>query len=115
VGYTVETNGAVFLSASTARSVLGVSASSSSGIDLRKLRVGFEAGPFNVPALVQLCYATFSANPPGTNSASVGINQVYGRTIAATGLSAAASWTVEPQVLTTLDVCGAPEGLPATW
>jgi hypothetical protein len=108
VGYTIETGGAVSLSASVAKSVLGVSASSSSGVDLRKLRVGFEAGPFNVPVLVQLCYATFSVNPPGTNSTSVGINQVYGRTIAATGLSAGANWTVEPQVLTTIDVWQVP-------
>lgn len=76
------------------------------------MRVGFEAGPFNIPVLVQLCYATFSVNPPGTNSTSVGINQVYGRNISTAGLSAGANWTTEPQVLTTIDVWSlTPNGL----
>lgn len=102
-GYTAPTGTAVALSAATAKSVLGVSAPAQFGVDLKKLRVGFDGVTASaVPVLVELCQATFATNGPGTNSTSVTVQQVYGRSITA-GFTAARNWTSEPTVLTAID------------
>lgn len=102
-GYSTSTEGAVALSAATAKSILGVSAPAQFGVDLKKLRVGFDGVTASaVPVLVELCVATFATNAPGTNSTSTTVDQVYGRSITA-GFTAAKTWTTEPTVLTPID------------
>jgi len=102
-GYVTSTEGAVALSAATAKSVLGVSAPAQFGVDLKKFRLAFDGVTASaVPALVELCYATFATNAPGTASTSTTVDQVYGRVITA-GFTAAKTWTTEPTVLTPLD------------
>lgn len=102
-GYSCTTEGAVALSAATAESILGVKAAADFGLDLKKYRVSFDGvAASGVPVLVELCYATFATNGPGTNSTSVTPRQQYGRVIAH-GVSAAKTWTSEPTVLTVIE------------
>lgn len=102
-GYSTGTEGAVSLAAATAKSILGVSAPATFGVDLKKLRVAFAGVTASaVPVLVELCYATFATNAPGTGSTTATVDQVYGRAIAA-GFTAAKNWTAEPTVLTVID------------
>lgn len=101
--YKAGTEGAVALAAATAKSVWGVSGTSGFGVDLQKLRIGFDGVTASaVPVLVELCYATFATNAPGTNSTSATVTQTLGRTITP-GFTAAKNWTTEPTVLTVLD------------
>lgn len=101
-GYTVVTGGAVALTASTAKSVLGIKSASDFGIDLKKIWWGFTGvTATEAPVVCELCYCTFGANPPGTASTSVTPAQVYGRTIAH-GVTAAKTWTTEPTTITVL-------------
>jgi hypothetical protein len=101
-GYSIVTGGAVALSAATAKSVLGVKAPTGNGVDLKKFKVGFDGVTASaVPVLVELCYATFASNSPGTNSSSVTPSQIYGRAITV-GATAAKTWTTEPTVLTAI-------------
>lgn len=102
-GYSAVTGGAVALSAATAKSILGVKSHANSGTDLQKVVVGFDGvTPSAVPVLVELCYATFATNAPGTNSTSVTPAQKYGRVLAV-GATAGKTWTAEPTVLTVLE------------
>ena len=101
--YKAGTEGAVALSAATAKSVWGVAGTSGFGVDLTKLRIGFDGVTASaIPVLVELCYATFATNPPGTNSTSATVTQTLGRTITP-GFTAAKNWTTEPTVLTVID------------
>src|SRR6266571_8703689 len=96
---------ATALAAGTAKSVIGVSGTANFGVDLTKFRLSFDGVTASaIPVLVELCYATFATNPPGTNSTSITVQQEYGRSIVA-GFTAAYAWTAanEPTVLTTLD------------
>ncbi len=102
-GYTTSTEAAVALVAATAKSILGVTGPAQFGVDLKKLRIGFDGVTASaVPVLVELCYATFATNPPGTSSTATTVDQVYGRAITA-GFTAAKNWTAEPTVLTAID------------
>lgn len=102
-GYTTSTEGAVALSAATAKSILGVAAPAQFGVDLKKFRLAFDGTTASaVPVLVELCRATFASNAPATNSTSTTVDQVYGRAITA-GFTAAKSWSAEPTVLTPID------------
>lgn len=99
-GYTTSTEGAVALAAATAKSILGFTAPGQFGADLQGLSIGFDGVTASaVPVLIELCYATFATNGPGTNSTSTTVDQVYGRTITP-GFTAARNWTTEPTVLT---------------
>jgi hypothetical protein len=101
-GYSIVTGGAVSLSASTAKTVLGVKSASDFGIDLKKVHFGFSGVTASeAPVVCEVCFATFATNGPGTNSSSVTPLQVYGRTMAH-GVSAAKNWTSEPTALTTV-------------
>jgi hypothetical protein len=101
-GYSIVTGGAVSLSASTTKSVLGVKAAADFGIDLKKIWWGFTGTTASeAPVTCELCYCTWGANGPGTNSTSVTPAQVYGRTIAH-GVTAAKNWTTEPTTLTVI-------------
>lgn len=97
-GYTATTNGNVALS-TTAKSVLGILAPATFGGDLVSVEVGLDTA---AAFLVELCYATFATNAPGTASTSVTMQQVYGRSITV-GFTAAKNWTTEPTVLTVLN------------
>jgi hypothetical protein len=101
-GYSAITGADVSLTAATAKTVLGVLAPSSFGLDLIEASVSFDGTTAGFePVLVEICYATFATNPPGTQSTSVTPVQKYGRTIAH-GCTAARSWNAanEPTVLT---------------
>lgn len=103
-GYTVSTNGAVALSAATAKSILGVNGTADLGIDLKKYRVAFDGVTASaVPVLVELCYSTFATNAPGTNSTAQTPAQGYGRAAAVWANAAASNWTAEPTVLTVIE------------
>lgn len=102
-GYSAPSAATVALSAGVAKSVIGVSGPAQFGVDLKKLRIAFDGVTASaVPVLVELCYATFATNAPGTNSTSITVQQVYGRSITA-GFTAAYNWTTEPTVLTPID------------
>ena len=102
-GYGCNTESAVALAAATAKSILGVKGNAAFGVDLLGFRVGFDGVTASaVPVLIELCYATFATNSPGTNSTSVTVDTQYGRAVA-NGMTAARSWSAEPTVLTPLD------------
>ena len=104
--YSVLSTADVALTATVAKSVLGVRAGASFGLDLLMASVAFDqsgaSAPTNEPILVELCYATFATNPPGTNSTSRTPAQLAGR-VMAHGCTAASNWTAEPTALTVLD------------
>lgn len=100
VGYSAITGGAVALSAATAKSILGVKAHANSGLQLKEFEVSFDGVTSSaVPVLIEICYATFATNSPGTASTSVTPAQEYGRVLTA-GFTAGKTWTTEPTALT---------------
>lgn len=100
--YSIVTGGAVALSAATAKSILGVKAHANSGVQVVRFDVGFDGVTASaVPVLVELCYCTFGANPPGTNSTSVTPAQIAGRVLTV-GATAGKTWTTEPTTITVL-------------
>lgn len=100
VGYTCTTEGAVALSAATAKTVIGVKSHANHGLTLTKFRVAFDGVTASaVPVLVELCYCTWATNSPGTASTSTTIRQRYGRAITMSA-TAGKTWTTEPTVLT---------------
>jgi hypothetical protein len=102
-GYIASTGGAIALVAATAKSILGVKAHANFGVDLTKIRVGFDGiSSIAVPALVELMYSTWATNAPGTSSTSVTPLQVYGR-VTAVGATAAKNWSPEPTSLTVIE------------
>jgi len=103
-GYSSTTEGAVALAASTAKSVIGVKGNAAFGVDWIGYRLGFDnaASAGTVAVAVELCYATFATNSPGTNSTGTTIRTIYGRAVAS-GMAAAKNWTTEPTVLTVFD------------
>lgn len=105
-GYSCTTEGAVALSAATAKSIIGVKSGATTanhGVDLIKFRVSFDGVTASAtPVLIELCAATFATNAPGTNSTSTTVRQDYGR-LAGTGFTTAKNWTTEPTVLTVLE------------
>jgi len=96
----------VSLTANTTKSILGVKSGAAFGLKLKKISLGARGSgstaPTAVPLLVEVCYATFATNGPGTNSTSETPAQTYGRVIAH-GVTAASEWSAEPTVLTVLD------------
>jgi len=101
-GYSTSTEGAVALAAGVAKTVLGVRGNAAFGLDLKNYSVSFDGVTAAATAvLVEVCYATFATNPPGTASTSSTIDQRYGRT-QTSGITGAKNWTTEPTVLTGL-------------
>lgn len=101
-GYVITT-GAVSLVAATLKYVLGVQGGTEFGVDLKKLRIGFNGtDATDAPVLVELCAVTFVTNPPGTNSTALTPVQAYGRH-AATGFLGGSNWTSAPTVVTLLE------------
>jgi hypothetical protein len=105
-GYSCTTEGAVALSAATAKSIIGVKSGATTanhGVDLKKFRVSFDGVTASaVPVLIEVCSATFGANAPGTNSTSTTVRQDYGR-LAGTGFTTARNWTAEPTTLAVIE------------
>lgn len=102
-GYSAVVAADSSLSAATAKSIIGVVAPSSFGVSVQGFQVSFNGVTASaVPALVELCRATFATNGPGTNSTSTTVQQDRGRAITA-GFTAAYSWTTEPTVLTVIE------------
>lgn len=100
VGYTCITEGAVALSAATAKSILGAKAHANSGLQVKSFLVAFDGVTASaVPVLVELCYCTFATNSPGTNSTGIAESQTYGRVLAA-GFTGGKNWTAEPTTVT---------------
>jgi hypothetical protein len=101
-GYSMVTGGAVALAAATAKTIIGVKSHANFGLDLKKFSVGFDGITASaVPVLVELCYCTFGANAPGTNSTSITPVQSYGRSLTV-GFTAGKTWTTEPTTITVL-------------
>lgn len=102
-GYSAVTQADVALAAATPKSVLGVLAPAAFGVDLTKFRIGLLGNTSGqVPARVELCYATFATNSPGTNSNLATVRQVFGRAIVA-GFTAAYDWSAEPTALSVIE------------
>ena len=87
-GYSIRTTAAVALSAATAKTVLCVITPAQFGIDLKKVRVGFDGVTASaVPVLCELMTSTLATNStPGTGNTT--------GTVIATSLAtlAAATW-----------------------
>ncbi len=97
-GYASEVGAAVALAATTAKTVLSVIAPAQFGVDLTKIRIGFDGVTASaVPVLVELVYYTTD----GTGTAGT-VNQVYGRAITA-GFTTKYNYSVEPTGPTSLD------------
>ena len=98
--YSATTGAAVALVASTAKSVLSVTAPAQFGVDLRKIRVSFDGVTATDKAvLIELCSSTVATS--GTSTSGI-VNQVAGRAVTA-GFTTAYNYTAEPTVLTVLE------------
>jgi len=94
---------AVALAAATAKTVIGAKAHANSGLMLLGWEIAFDGvSATAVPGIVEICYATFATNSPGTASTSITVGQVNGRALTA-GFTAGHTWTTEPTVLTVLE------------
>jgi hypothetical protein len=97
-GYAAEVGAAVALAATTAKTALSLIAPATFGVDLTKIRIGFDGVTASaVPVLVELVYYTTD----GTGTAGT-VNQVYGRAITA-GFTSKYNYSVEPTGATSLD------------
>lgn len=100
--YDAVTGGAVALSAATAKCILGWKAHANSSLLLVDFEVAFDGVTASaVPVLVEVCYLTWGANAPGTNSTSVTPAQRNGRALTV-GATAGKTWTTEPTTLTVI-------------
>jgi hypothetical protein len=101
-GYSTSTEGTVALAAGVAKTILGVRGNAAFGLDLKNWAISFDGiTAAAAPVLVEVMYATFATNAPGTASTASTIDQRYGRT-QASGITGAKNWTTEPTVLTGL-------------
>jgi len=101
--YNATSEGGVALAATVIKSVFGLKGDAGIGVLLKDLSFSFDGVTSSEkPVLVELCYATFATNPPGTASTAVTIYQSGGRTVSE-AFSAAKNWTSEPTVLTVLE------------
>lgn len=104
-GYSLTTLAPVALVAATAKSILTVIAPAQFGIDLTKVRLGFDGVTASaIPVLVEMCDNTLATNSTvGTNNTTAGTpTQNYGRTITA-GFTGFYNSTTEPTTLTAFD------------
>jgi len=102
VGYACSTEGAVALSAATAKTIIGAKAHANSGLQLKSFEVAFDGVTASaVPVLIEVVYSTWATNSPGTNSTSTTPRQSYGRALTA-GFTSGKTWSAEPTALTML-------------
>lgn len=100
VGYSCTTEGAVSLSAATAKTIIGAKAHANSGLQLKGFMVAFDGVTASaVPVLVEIGYCTWATNSPGTNSTSTTVRQTYGRVLTA-GFTTGKTWSSEPTTIT---------------
>lgn len=100
VGYGIHSEGAITLVAATAKTIIGAKAHANSGLQLKGFSVSFAGVTASaLPVLIEVMYATFATNPPGTLSTTTTPRQCYGRVLTA-GFTSARNWTTEPTVLT---------------
>lgn len=98
--YLCATEGAVALSAATAKTICGVKAHANSGLLLVGYRVAFDGVTASaVPVLVEIGYCTWATNSPGTASTSTTPRQRLGRSLTA-GFTSGKTWTTEPTTIT---------------
>lgn len=102
VGYKVVSVATNALTASATRTVFGIKAGASFGIQVKKIGISFNGSAAAAGIECQLVYCTFATNAPGTNSTSITPVQSYARTLTS-GFTAASHWTSEPTVITVLD------------
>jgi hypothetical protein len=103
VGYSCFTEGSVALAAATAKTIIGAKAHANSGLQLKGFKIGFDGVTASaVVVLVEVMYATWATNSPGTASTSTTPRQKYGRLLTA-GFTAGKTWTTEPTALTLID------------
>jgi hypothetical protein len=104
--YSVNTQGAVALSAATAKTALFVLAPAQHGMSLKKWRIAFDGVTASaIPVFWEINYLTGASNStPGTanTSQSANIVQTGGRVIAS-GFLAGSACTSEPTVQTNVD------------
>lgn len=102
VGYTIITEGAVALSAATAKCIIGAKAHANSGLQVKGFMVAFDGVTASaVPVLVECGYCTWATNSPGTNSTSTTVRQAYGRVLTA-GFTSGKTWSSEPTTITVI-------------
>lgn len=95
-GYSHVSQGAIALTAATAKTVLGLKAHANSSLLWRHWALGFDGVTASaIPVLVELGYLTWATNSPGTNSTSTTIQQEFGRPLTA-GFTGGKTWTTEP-------------------
>lgn len=100
--YSHVTEGAVALSAATAKSVIGAKAGSAAGLQWTGYTIAFDGVTASaVPVLVEFGYCTFGANSPGTNSTGTTERQKNGRVITA-DWTGGRNWTTEPTTITVI-------------
>lgn len=98
--YVCSSEGAVALTAATAKTVVGVKAHANSGVMVCGFSISFaDTNATEVPALIELMYCTWATNGPGTNSTSTTPRQMFGRSLTA-GFTSGKGWTTEPTALT---------------
>lgn len=101
-GYSHFTEGAVALSATVAKTIIGAKSHANFGMSLHHVQVSFDGVTASaVPVLVELLYCTWATNAPGTNSTSTTQRQEYGRVLTA-GATSGKTWTTEPTALTAM-------------
>jgi len=97
-GYTASTEGAISLSAATAKTVLSVIAPAQFGVDLQAIKVAFDGVTSSaVPALVELM--RYTSDGTGTSGT---VDQIYGPTITA-GFTTKHGYSAEPTGATSVD------------
>lgn len=98
--FSCVTGGAIGLTGATAKTLLGVKATTNAFVTLSDWSVSFDgitAGA--VPVLIEICQTTFATNAPGTNSTSnTPTTSVRGRQVTPLSTSGK-TWTTEPTVI----------------
>lgn len=100
--YAHVSEGAVALSAATAKSIIGAKAGSAVGLMATGYEIGFDGVTASaVPVLIEYGYCTWASNAPGTNSTGTTERQKNGRVISA-DWTGGRNWTTEPTTITVL-------------
>lgn len=107
-GYMVTTTSAVALVATTAKTIVGVSATANFGCVLKKYRVAFDGVTASaVPVYVEICNCTWATNTPAAGGAVNTVEtlwQIYGKGITG-GFTVARDWAAasQPTVISPMD------------
>lgn len=102
VGYKIQSLSSNALTASATRTIVGVKSGAAFGLQVVKWGCSFNASAAAAGIELQLVYATWATNAPGTNSTSITATQDYGRPLT-NGITGAGHWTTEPTALTVVE------------